>query len=62
MSKISIVFDRLRTEEKMLQKEAAELGHSAEMLDAKITQINTDTKKEDLGLGDVVLELSLIHI
>ena len=56
MSKISIVFDRLRTEEKMLQKEAAELGHSAEMLDAKITQINTDTKKEDLGLGDVVLE------
>ncbi len=56
MSKISIVFDRLRTEEKMLQKEAAELGHTAVMLDAKITQINTDTKKEDLDLGDVVLE------
>jgi len=56
MSKISIVFDRLRTEEKMLQKEAAELGHTAEMLDAKITQINTDTKKSDLELGDVVLE------
>ena len=50
MSKISIVFDRLRTEEKMLQKEAAELGHSVEMLDAKTTQINTDTKKEDLNL------------
>jgi hypothetical protein len=29
MSKISIVFDRLRTEEKMLQKAAAELGHTA---------------------------------
>ena len=57
MSKISIVFDRLRTEEKMLQKEAAELGHSVEMLDAKTTQINTDTKKEDLNLGDVVLEM-----
>ena len=58
MSKISIVFDRLRTEEKMLQKEAAELGHSAEMLDAKITQINTDTKKEDLDLR----KIQLMHI
>ena len=56
MSKISIVFDRLRTEEKMLKKEAAELGHTAVMLDAKITQISTETKKEDLDLGDVVLE------
>ena len=56
MSKVCIVFDRLRTEEKMLQKEASELGHDALMLDAKITQINTDSKKEDYDLGDVVLE------
>jgi [lysine-biosynthesis-protein LysW]--L-2-aminoadipate ligase len=40
----------------MLQKEASELGHDALMLDAKITQINTDSKKEDFDLGDVVLE------
>jgi [lysine-biosynthesis-protein LysW]--L-2-aminoadipate ligase len=56
MSKVCIVFDRLRTEEKMLQKEAVELGHDAVMLDAKITQINTDSKKEDYDFGDVVLE------
>jgi len=56
MSKVCIVFDRLRAEEKMLQKEASELGHDALMLDAKITQINTDSKKEDFDLGDVVLE------
>jgi len=56
MSKVCIVFDRLRTEEKMLQKEAVNLGHDALMLDAKITQINTDSKKEDFDLGDVVLE------
>ena len=56
MSKVCIVFDRLRAEEKMLQKEASQLGHDALMLDAKITQINTDSKKEDLDLGDVVLE------
>ena len=56
MSKICIVFDRLRTEEKMLQKEASELGHNAVMLDAKITQVNTDSRKEDYDLGDIVLE------
>jgi [lysine-biosynthesis-protein LysW]---L-2-aminoadipate ligase len=56
MSKVCIVFDRLRTEEKMLQKEAVNLGHNALMLDAKITQVNTDSKKEDFDLGDVVLE------
>ncbi len=56
MSKVCIVFDRLRTEEKMLQKEAIELGHDALMLDAKITQINTDSKREDYDFGDIVLE------
>ena len=56
MSKVCIVFDRLRTEEKMLQKEATAIGHNVLMLDAKITQINTDSKKEDFDLGDVVLE------
>ncbi len=56
MSKICIVFDRLRTEEKMLQKEASELGHDAVMSDAKIIQVNTDSKKEDYDFGDVVLE------
>ena len=56
MSKVCIVFDRLRAEEKMLQKEASELGHDASMLDAKITQINTNSKREDFDFGDVVLE------
>lgn len=46
------MFDRLRAEEKMLQKEASELGHDTVMLDAKITQVNTDSKKEDFDLGD----------
>ncbi len=56
MSKVCIVFDRLRTEEKMLHKEASELGHDAVLLDAKITQINTDSNREDYDFGDVVLE------
>lgn len=56
MSKICIVFDRLRAEEKMLEKEALDLGHDAVMLDAKITQVNTDSKRKDFDFGDVVLE------
>ncbi len=56
MSKVCIVFDRLRSEEKMLQKEASDLGCDTSMLDAKITQINTDSKKDDYDFGDVVLE------
>jgi [lysine-biosynthesis-protein LysW]--L-2-aminoadipate ligase len=56
MSKVCVVFDRLRAEEKMLQSAAYDLGHDAVMLDAKITQINTDSKREDFDLGNVVLE------
>ena len=56
MLKICIVFDRLRTEEKMLQKEATDMGYESVLLDAKTTLLNTDTKREDHDLGDVVLE------
>lgn len=56
MAKVCVVFDRLRSEEKMLQKEAENLGHQTVTLDAKLTQINTDNKKEDFDVGDVALE------
>ena len=56
MQKICIVFDRLRTEEKLLQKEAENLGYETSMIDAKITSFNTDNKRDDFEFGDVVLE------
>lgn len=56
MSKIRIVFDRIRSEEKMLEEKAIELGHDTKMIDAKITQINTESKRSDFDFGDVVLE------
>ncbi len=56
MSKICIVFDRLRSEEKMLEKEASNLGHDTSMIDAKITQINTDSNNNDFDFGNIVLE------
>ena len=56
MQKICIVFDRLRTEEKLLQKKAEELGYETSMIDAKITSFDTDSKAKDYEFGDVVLE------
>lgn len=56
MQKICIVFDRLRTEEKLLQKKAEELGYDISMIDAKITSFDTDSKRENYEFGDVVLE------
>jgi [lysine-biosynthesis-protein LysW]--L-2-aminoadipate ligase len=56
MSKLRIVFDRVRSEEKMLEEKAVDLGHDTKMVDAKITQINTESKRSDFDFGDVVLE------
>ena len=50
------MFDRLRTEEKMLQKEAIELGHDTSLIDAKTTQINTSSQMHDFNFGNIVLE------
>jgi len=56
MSKLRILFDRVRSEEKMLEEKAIDLGHDTKMVDAKITQVNTESKKSDFDFGDVVLE------
>lgn len=56
MPKVRIVFDRVRTEEKMLEQKAIELGHDTKMIDAKVTQFTTESKKNDFDFGDVVLE------
>lgn len=56
MTRLCIVFDRLRSEEKMLQREADALGCQTLMLDAKTVRLNTDTAGSDMDLGDVVLE------
>ncbi|MGI0101349.1 MAG: lysine biosynthesis protein LysX [Nitrosotalea sp.] len=56
MPKLRVVFDRIRLEEKMLEQKAIELGHDTKMIDAKITNISTESKKSDFDFGDVVLE------
>ena len=56
MPKISIVFDRLRTEEKLLSKEASNMGLQVEMIDAKSSRVNTKNTRNDFDFGDAVLE------
>ena len=56
MQRICIVFDRLRTEEKLLQKNAEDLGYETSMIDAKITSFDTDSNAKNYEFGDVVLE------
>ena len=55
MPKISIVFDRLRTEEKLLSKEASNMGLQVEMIDAKSSRVNTKNTRNDFDFGDAVL-------
>lgn len=40
----------------MLEDAASKLGHDATKIDAKITQMSTDSKRGDFEFGDVVLE------
>ncbi|ABK77559.1 glutathione synthase/ribosomal protein S6 modification enzyme (glutaminyl transferase) [Cenarchaeum symbiosum A] len=54
MTDICIVFDRLRSEEKMLKKEAELLGHHVMMVDAKSASFDTCSVRGEYG--DVVLE------
>jgi len=56
LQKICIVFDRLRTEEKLLQTKASEMGYETSMVDAKITRFDTNSTRNEHDFGDVVLE------
>lgn len=55
MSRVCVVFDRMRVEEKMLRKAAESLGHQTNMLDAKGARLSTCGAAAP-ETGDVVLE------
>ena len=54
--KLSITFDRLRLEEKELQKEAVKAGCKSELVDVRKLSFNVTGKKINNGFGDVVLQ------
>ncbi len=54
--KLAITFDRLRLEEKELQKEAVKAGCKSELIDVRKLSFNITGKKITNGFGDVVLQ------
>ncbi|NOJ28222.1 MAG: lysine biosynthesis protein LysX [Nitrososphaera sp.] len=58
---VCIIYDKVRFEEKALYDKAQEKGLKALMVDAKTITLDTDSKKEDLALGDVILQRSVSH-
>ncbi len=54
--KLAITFDRLRLEEKELQKEALKAGCKSELIDVRKLSFNVTGKKINNGFGDVVLQ------
>lgn len=54
--KLAITFDRLRLEEKELQKEAEKAGCKSELIDVRKLSFNITGKKINNGFGDVVLQ------
>jgi [lysine-biosynthesis-protein LysW]---L-2-aminoadipate ligase len=54
--KLAITFDRLRLEEKELQKEAVKAGCKSELIDVRKLSFDVTGKKINNGFGDVVLQ------
>ncbi len=54
--RLTITFDRLRLEEKELQKEAEKAGCKSELIDVRKLSFDVTGKKISNGFGDVVLQ------
>lgn len=61
MTKVCIIYDKVRFEEKALYDKAAEKGLQAQLVDAKTVTVSTDSRPGDLALGDVVMQRSVSH-
>jgi [lysine-biosynthesis-protein LysW]--L-2-aminoadipate ligase len=61
MVELAIIYDKVRFEEKALYEKAQKKGIKAQIVDGKTISVSTESKKKDLGLGDVVLQRSVSH-
>ena len=61
MVELSIIYDKVRFEEKALYETAQKKGIKAQVVDGKTISITTQSKKKDLRLGDVILQRSVSH-
>jgi [lysine-biosynthesis-protein LysW]--L-2-aminoadipate ligase len=62
MVELSIIYDKVRFEEKVLYEKAQSKGVKAQIVDAKAVTVSTDSKKRDFAaFGDVILQRSVSH-
>jgi [lysine-biosynthesis-protein LysW]--L-2-aminoadipate ligase len=58
---ICIIYDKVRFEEKILYDKALKDGLNVQIVDAKTIAVETNNKRNDLALGDIVLQRSVSH-
>ncbi|MDQ3872325.1 MAG: lysine biosynthesis protein LysX [Thermoproteota archaeon] len=61
MVEVSIIYDKVRFEEKALYEKTQSKGIRSNIVDAKTLVIGTKSKKQDFMLGDVILQRSVSH-
>lgn len=61
MVELSIIYDKVRFEEKALYEKAQSKGVKSKIVDAKTISISTDSKKKDFAFGDVIMQRSVSH-
>jgi [lysine-biosynthesis-protein LysW]--L-2-aminoadipate ligase len=61
MVELSIIYDKVRFEEKVLYEKAQSKGAKAQIIDAKTVTVSTESKKRDFPFGDVVMQRSVSH-
>ncbi|HXG06837.1 MAG TPA: lysine biosynthesis protein LysX [Nitrososphaera sp.] len=61
MVELSIIYDKVRFEEKVLYEKAQSMGIKAQIVDAKTVVVGTDSKKGDFTFGDIILQRSVSH-
>jgi [lysine-biosynthesis-protein LysW]--L-2-aminoadipate ligase len=61
MVELSIIYDKVRFEEKVLYEKAQSKGVKAQIVDAKTVAVSTDSKKKDFAFGDIIMQRSVSH-
>lgn len=61
MVEVAIIYDKVRFEEKALYESAQKKGIKAQVVDGKSISVTTESRRHELGLGDVVLQRSVSH-
>ena len=61
MVELTIIYDKVRFEEKALYEKAQNRGIKTQLVDGKTISVTTESEKKDLGFGDVVLQRSVSH-